>query len=47
MSITTAGRSLSNDMVTEVSASQLTPILLASLEFSAAIYIWSGYGNVV
>jgi hypothetical protein len=47
MSITTAGRSLSNDMVTEVSASQLTPILLASLEFSPVIYLWSGYGNLV
>jgi len=46
MSITTAGRGLTNDMVTEVSASQLSPILLASLSFATPVHIWSGYGTI-
>ena len=46
MSITTAGRSLSNDMTTQVSASQLSPIILASLSFSTPVNIWSGYGTI-
>jgi hypothetical protein len=46
MSITTAGRSLSNDMVTEVSASQLSPILLASLSFATPVNLWTGYGTI-
>jgi hypothetical protein len=46
MSITTAGRGLTNDMVTEVSASQLSPILLASLSFSTPVHIWTGYGTI-
>ena len=46
MSITTAGRGLSNDMVTEVSASQLSPILLASLSFATPVHIWTGYGTI-
>lgn len=46
MSITTAGRGLSNDMVTEVSASQLSPILLASFSFSQMVRLWSGYGTI-
>jgi hypothetical protein len=46
MSITTAGRSLSNDMTTQVSASQLAPIILASLSFSTPVNIWSGYGTI-
>lgn len=47
MSITTAGRSLSADMVTEVTTAQLAPVLLASLSFSTPVYLWSGYGNLV
>jgi len=46
MSITTAGRGLTNDMVTEVSASQLSPILLASLSFATPVHIWTGYGTI-
>lgn len=46
MSITTAGRTLSADMVTEVSATQLAPILLAKLQFSTPVYLWSGYGQL-
>lgn len=46
MSITTAGRSLSNDMTTQVSASQLAPIILASLSFSTPVNLWSGYGTI-
>lgn len=46
MSITTAGRGLSNAMVTEVSASQLSPILLASFSFSQMVRLWSGYGTI-
>lgn len=46
MSITTAGRTLSADMVTEVSATQLAPILMASLQFSTPVYLWSGYGSL-
>jgi hypothetical protein len=47
MSITTAGRSLSASMVTEVTTAQLAPVLLASLSFSTPVYLWSGYGNLV
>ena len=47
MSITTAGRSLSGDMVTEVTTAQLSPILLASLNFSTPVYLWNGYGNLI
>jgi hypothetical protein len=46
VSITTAGRSLSANMVTEVSASQLSPILLASFSFSTPVRLWSGYGTI-
>lgn len=46
MSITTAGRTLSADMVTEVTATQLAPILLADLQFSTPVYLWSGYGSL-
>jgi hypothetical protein len=46
MSITTAGRSLSNDMTTQVSASQLAPIILASLSFSTPVNLWSRYGTI-
>jgi hypothetical protein len=46
MSITTAGRSLSANMVTEVSASQLSPVLLASFSFSTPVRLWSGYGTI-
>ena len=46
MSITTAGRSLSNDMTTQVSASQLSPIILASLAFQTPLNLWSGYGTI-
>jgi hypothetical protein len=46
MSITTAGRGLTNDMVTEVSASQLSPILLASLSFATPVHIWTVYGTI-
>ena len=46
MSITTAGRGLTNDMVAEVSASQLSPILLASLSFATPVHIWTGYGTI-
>lgn len=46
MSITTAGRSLSANMVTEVSASQLSPIIMASLSFQTPVNIWSGYGTI-
>lgn len=47
MSITTAGRTLSADMVTEVTTAQLSPILMASLNFSTPVYLWNGYGNLV
>ena len=47
MSITTAGRTLSADMVTEVTTAQLCPILLASLSFSTPVYLWTGYGSLV
>ena len=47
MSITTAGRTLSSDMVTEVTTAQLCPILLASLSFSTPVYLWTGYGSLV
>ena len=47
MSITAAGRSLSSGMVTEVTASQLAPVLLANLNFSTPLYLWSGYGSLV
>jgi hypothetical protein len=33
-------------MVTEVSASQLSPILLASFSFSTPVRLWSGYGTI-
>jgi hypothetical protein len=33
-------------MVTEVSASQLSPILLASLSFATPVHIWTGYGTI-
>jgi len=46
MSITTTGRSLSANMVTEVSASQLSPIILASLSFTTPVSLWSGYGTI-
>jgi hypothetical protein len=46
MSITTPGRSLSADMVTEVTATQLAPILLANLQFSTPVYLWTGYGTL-
>jgi len=46
MSNTTAGRGLTNYMVTEVSASQLSPILLASLSFATPVHIWTGYGTI-
>jgi len=46
MSITTAGRSLSAGMVTEVTTAQLSPILLASLSFSSPVNLWTGYGNI-
>jgi hypothetical protein len=46
MSITTAGRTLSASMVTEVTATQLAPILLANLQFSTPVYLWSGYGSL-
>jgi hypothetical protein len=47
MSITTAGRTLSANMVTEVTTAQLSPILLANLGFSTPVYLWNGYGNLV
>ena len=47
MSITTAGRTLSANMVTEVTTAQLSPILLASLSFSTPVYLWTGYGSLV
>ena len=46
MSITTPGRTISGDMVTEVSASQLSPIILASLSFATPVHLWSGYGTI-
>lgn len=47
MSITTAGRTLSANMVTEVTTAQLSPILLANLGFSTPVYLWTGYGSLV
>ena len=47
MSITTAGRTLSANMVTEVTTAQLSPILLASLSFSTPVHLWTGYGSLV
>jgi len=46
MSITTAGRTISADMVTEVTTAQLSPILMASLDFSTPLYLWTGYGTL-
>jgi len=46
MSITTAGRTISAGMTTEVSASQLSPIILASLSFATPVHLWSGYGTI-
>jgi len=46
MSITSAGRGLSANMVSDVTASQLSPVLLASLQFSTPVYLWTGYGNI-
>ena len=46
MSITTAGRTISADMVTEVTTAQLSPILMAQLNFSTPVYWWSGYGTI-
>src|SRR5574343_1424825 len=46
MSITTAGRSISADMVTEVTTAQLSPILLAELDLSTPIHLWTGYGTL-
>ena len=46
MSITTAGRSISADMVTEVTTAQLSPILLAELDLATPIYLWTGYGTL-
>jgi hypothetical protein len=47
MSITTAGRSLSADMVTEVSTVQLAPIVLVSLSFPTEYTrLWCGYGSL-
>ena len=46
MSTTTSGRGLTGNMVTEVTASQLAPILLAKLNFSTPVYLWTGYGSL-
>ena len=47
MSITTAGRTLSADMVTEVTTVQLAPVILVSLSFpSAYTRLWTGYGTL-
>lgn len=46
MSITTAGRTISAGMTTEVTASQLSPIILASLSFATPVHLWSGYGTI-
>jgi hypothetical protein len=47
MSITTAGRTLPGSMSAEVVTAQLSPILLASLQFSTPVYLWTGYGDLV
>ena len=46
MSITTAGRTISSDMVAEVTTAQLSPILMASLDLSTPLYLWTGYGTL-
>ena len=46
MSITTAGRTISADMVTQVTTAQISPILMASLDFSTPLYLWTGYGTL-
>lgn len=46
MSITTAGRSISSGMVAEVTTVQLSPILMAELNFSTPVRLWSGYGTL-
>lgn len=46
MSITTAGRTISSDMVSEVTTTQLSPILMAQLDFSTPLYLWTGYGTL-
>lgn len=46
MSITTAGRTISADMVSEVTTAQLSPILMAELNFTPPVYLWSGYGTL-
>ena len=47
MSITTAGRTLSAAMVTEVTTVQLAPVILVSLSFpSAYTRLWTGYGTL-
>jgi hypothetical protein len=46
MSITTAGRTISAGMVSEVTTAQLSPILMAQLDFSTPLYLWTGYGTI-
>lgn len=46
MSITTAGRTISADMVSEVTTAQLSPILMAELNFTPPVYLWTGYGTL-
>lgn len=46
MSITTAGRTISAGMVSEVTTAQLSPILLAELNFTPPVYLWTGYGTL-
>jgi hypothetical protein len=43
----TPGRSLSAGMVAVVTASELAPIMMVTLNFSTPLYLWSGYGNLV
>lgn len=46
MSITAAGRTMSAAMVTEVTTAALSPVLMAELNFSSPVRLWTGYGTL-
>jgi len=46
MSITAAGRTMTADMVSEVTTAQLSPVLLVDMDFTTPVYLWTGYGTL-
>lgn len=46
MSITAAGRTMTAGMVSEVTTAQLSPVLMAEMNFSTPVYLWTGYGTL-